>query len=66
VSNATHKFYRELLERERDFRRDSARWFSVGPGLNIIALTLVYVSSRLFHGTPIKLSLLATVLVTQR
>jgi hypothetical protein len=56
-------FYRRLLERERDFRRDSARWFTVGPGLNIVVLGLAYVSSPFFHGTVLELSLMAAVLV---
>jgi hypothetical protein len=56
-------FYRHLLERERDFRRNSARWFTIGPGLNIIVLTSVYVSSSLFHGAPAELAVIAAVLL---
>lgn len=57
-------FYRQLLERERDFRRHGARWFSIGPGLNIVVLTLVYMSSPLFHGAPAEIGFIAAVLVT--
>jgi len=57
-------FYRHLLEHERDFRRNSARWFTIGPGLNIIVLTAVYVSSSLFHGARAELVAIAGVLVT--
>ena len=57
-------FYRQLLERERDFRRNGARWFSIGPGLNIVVLTLVYMSSPLFHGAPAEFGFIAAVLVT--
>lgn len=57
-------FYRHLLERERDFQRNSARWFTIGPALNIIVLTLVYISSPIFHATPAELAFIAAVLVT--
>jgi len=57
-------FYRYLLERERDFRRNSARWFTIGPALNGIALTLVYISSPVFHGTQVQVALIASDLVT--
>jgi hypothetical protein len=57
-------FYRHLLERERDFQRNSARWFTIGPALNIVVLTLVYISSPIFHGTPGELAVIAAVLVT--
>jgi hypothetical protein len=57
-------FYRRLLERERDFRRESSWWFTVGPGLNIIVLVLVYTMSPLFHGTPLDLSIVAVILAT--
>ena len=57
-------FYRQLLERERDFRRHGARWFSIGPGLNIVVLTLVYMSSPLFHGAPAEIAFIVAVLVT--
>jgi hypothetical protein len=57
-------FYRQLLERERDYRRDSARWFTIGPGLNIIVLGLVYISSPLFHGTVPEFSFLAAIILT--
>ena len=35
-------FYRRLLEHERDFRRGSVRWFTIGPALNILMLGLVH------------------------
>jgi len=57
-------FYRQLLERERDFQRSSARWFTIGPALNSIVLTFVYVSSPVFHGTRVEIALIAAVLVT--
>jgi Na+/H+ antiporter NhaD/arsenite permease-like protein len=57
-------FYRHLLERERDFQRNSARWFTIGPALNIIVLTFVYISSPVFHMTPAQLALIGAVLVT--
>jgi putative flippase GtrA len=57
-------FCRELLARERDFRRDSARWFTIGPALNIIVLTLVYVASPLFHGTTAELAVIGMILAT--
>jgi len=57
-------FYRRLLERERDFRTESTWWFTVGPGLNIIVLMLVYTTSPLFHRTPMELSIVAMILVT--
>ena len=57
-------FYRHLLERERDFRRDSARWFTIGPALNIIALSLGYISSPLFHGTGGEIAVMALILAT--
>src|SRR5688500_8562168 len=55
-------FYRHLLERERDFRRDSTRWFTIGPALNILVLCLVYIRSPLFHGTAVELSIVAAIL----
>jgi hypothetical protein len=55
-------FYRHLLERERDFRRDSTRWFTIGPALNILVLCLVYIRSPLFHGTAVELSIVAVIL----
>jgi hypothetical protein len=55
-------FYRRLLERERDFRRDSTRWFTIGPALNILVLCLVYIRSPLFHGTAVELSVVAAIL----
>jgi hypothetical protein len=57
-------FYRQLLERERDYRRESARWFTIGPGLNIIVLGLVYISSPLFHGTRPEFLLIGAVALT--
>jgi hypothetical protein len=57
-------FYRHLLERERDFQRNSVRWFTIGPALNSIVLTLVYMSSPVFHGTSVEVALIAAVLVT--
>ena len=57
-------FYRHLLERERDFRRDSARWFTIGPALNIIALILVYISSPLFHGKAGEIAVMVLILTT--
>jgi cobalamin biosynthesis protein CobD/CbiB len=57
-------FYRQALERERDFRRDSSWWFTIGPALNILILGLVYVKSPLFHGTIAELFVLATILAT--
>jgi hypothetical protein len=56
--------YRGLLERERDFHRDSARWFIIGPALNIIVLGLVYVASPLFRGSPGEIIFMAVILVT--
>ena len=57
-------FYRDLLARERDFRRDSTRWFTIGPALNIIVLSLVYIASPLFHGTTAELVVIGMILVT--
>jgi hypothetical protein len=57
-------FYRHLLGRERDFQRNSARWFTIGPALNSIVLTFVYISSPVFHGTRVEVALIAAVLVT--
>jgi hypothetical protein len=57
-------FFRHLLERERDFRRDSTRWFTIGPALNIIVLSLVYIASPLFHGTTVELAAIAMILTT--
>jgi len=57
-------FYRHLLERERDFRRDNTRWFTIGPGLNIVALALVYITSPLFHGTAAEIAVIALVMTT--
>lgn len=45
-------FYRQALERERDVRRDSTWWFTVGPALNILILGLAYIRSPLFHEVP--------------
>ena len=58
------RVYRHLLERERDFRRDSARWFTIGPALNIIALILVYISSPLFHGSVGEIAVMALIVTT--
>jgi hypothetical protein len=55
-------FYRSLLERERDFHRDSARWFVIGPAANIVVLGLVYVASPLFRGSASELLFMAMVL----
>ena len=57
-------FYRDLLARERDFRRDSTRWFTIGPALNIIVLSLVYIASPLFHGTTPELAVIGMALAT--
>lgn len=57
-------FYRDLLARERDFRRDSTRWFTIGPALNIIVLSLVYIASPLFHGTTAELAVIGMILAT--
>jgi len=57
-------FYRQLLERERDFRRSSIKWFTIGPTLNIIVLTFAYVSTPAFHATTAALAVIAVVLVT--
>jgi hypothetical protein len=57
-------FYRDLLARERDFRRDSTRWFTIGPALNIIVLSLVYMASPLFHGTTAELAVIGMILTT--
>jgi hypothetical protein len=57
-------FFRELLARERDFRRDSTRWFTIGPALNIIVLCAVYVRSSLFHGTAVELAVVGVVVAT--
>jgi cobalamin biosynthesis protein CobD/CbiB len=57
-------FYRQALQRERDARRDSTWWFTIGPALNILILGLVYVRSPLFDGTLAEVFLLATVLAT--
>jgi hypothetical protein len=57
-------FYRDLLARERDFRRDSTRWFTIGPALNIIVLSLVYIASPLFHGTTAELAVIGMTLAT--
>ena len=57
-------FYRDLLARERDFRRDSTRWFTIGPALNIVVLSLVYVASPLFHGTTAELAVIGMILAT--
>ena len=56
-------FYRDLLERERDFRRESTRWFTIGPGLNISVLGIVYVTSPLFQGTAPELAVLGAVAI---
>ena len=57
-------FYRDLLARERDFRRDSTRWFTIGPALNIIVLSLAYIASPLFHGTTAELAVIGMILAT--
>ena len=57
-------FYRQALERERDVRRDSTWWFTVGPALNILILGLAYIRSPLFHGTMPEVSVVTAVLVT--
>lgn len=57
-------FYRQALERERDVRRDSTWWFTVGPALNILILGLAYIRSPLFHGTMPEVSGLTAILVT--
>jgi uncharacterized membrane protein YjjP (DUF1212 family) len=57
-------FYRGLLARERDFRRASTRWFTIGPALNIVVLALVYMMSPLFHGTASEVSIIAAILTT--
>lgn len=57
-------FYRSLLEHERDFHRDSARWFVIGPAANIVALSAVYVASPHFKGSPMEMLFLMTVIGT--
>jgi hypothetical protein len=57
-------FYRDLLARERDFRRDSTRWFTLGPALNIVVLSLVFIASPLFHGTTAELAVIGMTLAT--
>lgn len=57
-------FYRQALERERDVRRDSTWWFTVGPALNILILGLAYIRSPLFHGTMPEVGGLTAILVT--
>jgi len=57
-------FLRELLARERDYRREGTRWFTIGPALNIIVLCAVYVRSSLFHGTAVELAVIGDVVVT--
>ena len=57
-------FYRQALERERDVRRDSTWWFTVGPALNILILGLAYIRSPLFHGTMPEVSVVTAILVT--
>jgi hypothetical protein len=57
-------FFRELLARERDYRRDGTRWFTIAPALNILVLSAVYVRSALFHGTAVELALIAVVVAT--
>jgi hypothetical protein len=56
-------FYQRLLERERDFHRDSARWFIIGPALNLVVLGLIYIASPLFHGRPAELLAMAVVAI---
>ena len=57
-------FYRRLLEHERDFRRGSVRWFTIGPALNILMLGLVYAASPLFRGTAPEIAAMAFIFVT--
>jgi hypothetical protein len=57
-------FCRDLLARERDFRRESTRWFTIGPALNIIVLSLVYIGSPLFHGTGVEFAVIGMILTT--
>jgi hypothetical protein len=57
-------FYRRLLERERDFRHSSTRWFTIGPALNIAVLMIAYTTSPLFHGTVPELAAVAVILAT--
>jgi hypothetical protein len=57
-------FYRRLLEHERDFRRDSVRWFTIGPGLNILMLGFVYAASPLFHGSAQEIAIMASIFAT--
>jgi hypothetical protein len=53
-----------VLERERDFRRDSAHWFTIGPAMNIIALILVYISSPLFHSRAGEVAVMVLIVAT--
>jgi hypothetical protein len=57
-------FYRQALQRERDTRRDSAWWFTVGPSLNLLILGFAYLRSPLFHWTMPELIGAAAILVT--
>ena len=57
-------FYQRLLEHERDFQRDSVRWFTIGPALNILMLGFVYAASPLFHGTAPEIAVMTTIFAT--
>jgi hypothetical protein len=57
-------FYRRLLEHERDFQRDSVRWFTIGPALNILMLGFVYAASPLFHGTAPEIAVMTFIFAT--
>jgi hypothetical protein len=57
-------FYRRLLEHERDFQRESSRWFTIGPALNILVLAAVYAASPLFRATVPEIAVMATILAT--
>jgi small-conductance mechanosensitive channel len=57
-------FYRRLLEHERDFHRDSTRWFTIGPAVNILMLGGVYATSPLFRGTAPEIAILTVIAAT--
>lgn len=57
-------FYRRLLEHERDFHRESTRWFTIGPAVNILMLGAVYAASPLFHGTAPEIAVMASIFAT--
>jgi hypothetical protein len=57
-------FYRRLLEHERDFHRDSTRWFTIGPAVNILVLGSVYAASPLFRGTAPEIAAMAVIAAT--